>query len=55
MTPEKYRKEEARKRKVMTVFLMGGGEAIKPENMESLYVSVRSWGRKEEDGITFPD
>ena len=37
------------------VFLTGGGEDTNPENMETLYASVQSWGTEEEDNIPFPD
>ena len=37
--------EEKEKRRKYTVGLpTGGGEAIKPENMESLYAFAESWG-----------
>ena len=36
--------ENERRRKEKVVFPTGGGEATKPEKMEALYASVRSWG-----------
>ena len=42
------------RRKEKLVFPKSGGEAKKPENMEALYASVRSWGTEEEDDIPFP-
>ena len=40
--------ENIRRGKDMGAFLMGGGEATNPENMEVLYASIRSWGMEEE-------
>ena len=35
------------------VFSTGGGESTNPENMEALYVSVRSRGMEEEEDTPF--
>ena len=39
--------EKERSIKDKVVLPTGRGEATNPENMEALYVSVKSWGREE--------
>ena len=54
-TVEIVGEKNKRRRKEKVVFPTGGGEAKTPENVETLYAYVRSWGTEEEDDITFPD
>ena len=49
-----YREEKERRKKEKVLFPTGGGESTKPENMEGLYASIRSWGTEEKYKIPFP-
>ena len=55
MTVDTYREEEERMRKDTGILTTGGEEAKILSNMEALYVSVRSWGTREEVNIPFTD
>ena len=51
MNTDEEEKEKIIREKVL--LLTGGGEEIKPEDMEDLYIYVQSWSTEEEDNIHF--